>query len=50
MPDRWDLDGEDMCCAQCGYTAPLAILRRPVATLAMAGSNYEPAVAVRKVA
>ena len=52
MPDRWDLSGEDMCCAQCGYTASVYVLRQARNTLQPVGavsSSYEAALQ-RKVA
>jgi len=33
VPDRWDLDGQDMVCVQCGYEAPLVLVRRTAPTL-----------------
>lgn len=48
MPDRWDLDGQDLCCVQCGHVAPAALIRhvavpqaqlRTVATYATAGAE-----------
>jgi len=27
VPDRWDLDGREMCCVQCGYEAPFVLVR-----------------------
>jgi hypothetical protein len=26
VPDRWDLDGRDMCCVQCGFAAPPSLI------------------------
>jgi hypothetical protein len=28
VPDRWDLEGNDMCCVQCGFSATPAMTRR----------------------
>jgi hypothetical protein len=53
MPDRWDLEGEDLCCVQCGHAAPAALLRRaavPQVRLAAMNPSYETATAQRKVA
>jgi Zn ribbon nucleic-acid-binding protein len=33
VPDRWDLDGQDMVCVQCGYEAPMVLVRRNSPTL-----------------
>jgi hypothetical protein len=52
MPDRWDLDGEDMCCVQCGHSVAGALVRevrstyRPVAVVA----GFRPEALQRRVA
>lgn len=56
VPDRWDLDGQDMVCVQCGYEAPMVLVRRTGAapTLISSASRPEAIVATsqpqRKVA
>jgi hypothetical protein len=52
MPDRWDLDGQDMCCVQCGHAAPTAILRQRALQVRLTAVHpgYAIAGAQRKVA
>jgi len=54
VPDRWDLDGQDMVCVQCGYEAPMVLVRRIAPTLVSSQSRPEPVMAAslqqRKVA
>lgn len=53
LPDRWDLEGQDMCCVQCGHTASAALVRRtaePQAQLRSLNQSYALASAERRVA
>jgi hypothetical protein len=44
VPDRWDLDGREMCCVQCGYEAPFVLVRE-IASRAGGGSPGATALA-----
>lgn len=48
VPDRWDLDGREMCCVQCGYEAPFVLVRE-IASRVSAGSSSAPALATAKL-
>ena len=48
VPDRWDLDGREMCCVQCGYEAPF-VLVRDIASGVSAGSPRATALATAKL-
>jgi hypothetical protein len=54
VPDRWDLDGQDMVCVQCGYEAPMVLVRRVAPTLVSSSAGPAPVLAAaslhRKVA
>lgn len=44
VPDRYDTDGQDMVCVQCGYEAPMVLVRRAAPTLV--SSNPRPAAVI----
>ncbi len=53
VPDRWDLDGQDMVCVQCGYEAPMVLVRRAAPILVSTSTAPAPIMVAglqRKVA